>query len=36
MVGDQQTIDPPHAVNGNGTTAAHGVLSTGHVTSSDG
>jgi len=36
MVGDQQTIEPPNVVQGNGTSAAHAVPPTGHVTSSEG
>ena len=30
MVGDQQAIDPPHAVNGKGTSAAHAVPNQSH------
>jgi len=36
MMGDQQAIDPPHVVNGKGTSAAHGVTPTSHVTNSEG
>jgi len=36
MVGDQQTIDPPNVENGNGTSAAHAVPPSGHVTNSEG
>ena len=35
-VGDQQAINPPHFVNGKGTSAAHIVPPNSHVTNSEG
>ena len=36
IVGDQKAIDPPHVVNGEVISAAHGVPTTGHVSKNDG